>query len=133
MWKDVTFLVKIALWWNNERYFVDTLRNAIYGSFNPEATVLFRKRYQQHNERVQAVIPSERLLIFNVKQGWKPLCEFLGCNIPSTEFPRENVSLANTRKEFANYAAKTKFTIANIFLFSILLFAAIFILKLTFS
>ena len=26
-----------------------------------------------------------------MKQGWKPLCEFLGCEIPDQEFPRQNV------------------------------------------
>jgi len=131
MWKDVTFLVKIALWWNNGQSFADTLHNAIYGSFNPEATVLFRKRYQQHNERVQAVIPAERLLVFNVKQGWKPLCEFLGCDIPSTRFPRENAGqIADTKNCFAQFASKANSTIAYISLFGIVLFAAIFIVRL---
>ena len=63
-----------------------------YGTLRPEFTVLHKKKYREHNERVQAVIPKEKLLIFNVKQGWKPLCEFLGCEIPDEEFPRANVS-----------------------------------------
>jgi len=65
--------------------------NAAFGSLNSKSTVLFKKKYRRHNERVQAVIPKEKLLIYNVKQGWKPLCEFLGCEIPEQEFPRENV------------------------------------------
>ena len=29
--------------------------------------------------------------MYNVKQGWKPLCDFLGCVIPTVAFPHENV------------------------------------------
>ena len=29
-------------------------------------------------ELVKAEIPAERLLVFEVKQGWGPLCHFLG-------------------------------------------------------
>ena len=107
------------------------MHNAIYGCYNPEATALFRKKYRQHNERVQAVIPAERLLGFNLKQGWKPLCEFLGCDIPSTQFPRAHVGHANGKKYAAECAAKVKSTIAYIFLFGVLLFVAVFVVKLT--
>ena len=67
---------------------------AAFGSVNSKSSVLFKKKYREHNERVQAVIPKEKLLIYNVKQGWKPLCEFLGCDVPEVEFPRENVGLS---------------------------------------
>ena len=112
--------MKIALWWNNDEHFLHTSRVAIFGSSTPEATTLFRKKYRQHNERVQNVIPAERLLVFNVKQRWEPLCEFLGFDIPSTQFPRANVGQADTEKIFAEYAAKTKSTITYIFLSGIL-------------
>ena len=71
--------------------FFDDIDMAAYGTLRPESTVLYKKKYREHNERVRAVIPKEKLLIFNVKQGWKPLCEFLGCDIPDQEFPRQNV------------------------------------------
>ena len=29
-------------------------------------------------DQVKAEIPAERLLVFEVKQGWGPLCQFLG-------------------------------------------------------
>ena len=31
-------------------------------------------------EHVKNVVPSDKLLVFNVKQGWEPLCKFL--NVP---------------------------------------------------
>ena len=52
---------------------------------------LLKKRYREHNMRVKQVIPPQQLLVYNVKQGWKPLCEFLECEEPSTPFPHENI------------------------------------------
>lgn len=43
-----------------------------------------------HNEAVKATIPADQLLIYEVKQGWAPLCEFLGVPVPAGEFPRTN-------------------------------------------
>ena len=43
---------------------------------------VLRKTYEGYIEWVQEEIPSERLLTFNVKQGWGPLCEYLGHPIP---------------------------------------------------
>ena len=34
--------------------------------------------YSDWISHVKRSVPPEKLLIFNVKQGWKPLCEFLG-------------------------------------------------------
>jgi hypothetical protein len=39
---------------------------------------------------VVAGVPKERLLVFDVKEGWEPLCAFLGVEAPVTSFPREN-------------------------------------------
>ena len=43
--------------------------------------------YKRHNERVQEVIPADRLLVFNFSDGWAPLAHFLGKPIPDAEFP----------------------------------------------
>jgi hypothetical protein len=45
--------------------------------------------FQRHNDAVAAV-PAERLLVHEVKQGWVPLCEFLGVPVPEEEFPHLN-------------------------------------------
>ena len=47
-------------------------------------------RFHQHNAEVQKTIPPERLLVFDVRQGWKPLCEFLDVCVPDVVFPRVN-------------------------------------------
>ena len=46
--------------------------------------------YTDWNNRVIETVPAEQLLIFNVKEGWKPLCDFLGVPVPDTPFPRVN-------------------------------------------
>jgi len=48
------------------------------------------KAFSAHNEAVQAAIPPAQLLVFRVRDGWGPLCEFLGVPVPAGEFPRSN-------------------------------------------
>lgn len=43
-----------------------------------------------HRQDVIDTVPAERLLIFNAKMGWRPLCEFLGVAVPDTPFPQTN-------------------------------------------
>lgn len=43
-----------------------------------------------HNEAVRATIPAHRLLTYQVKDGWEPLCTFLGVPVPAGPFPRTN-------------------------------------------
>eukprot|EP01112_Ceratiomyxa_fruticulosa_P010680 TRINITY_DN2837_c0_g1_i1.p1 TRINITY_DN2837_c0_g1~~TRINITY_DN2837_c0_g1_i1.p1 ORF type:complete len:255 (-),score=38.43 TRINITY_DN2837_c0_g1_i1:145-909(-) len=46
--------------------------------------------FNKHNEEVKQYVPADRLLIFNVKEGWEPLCKFLGVPVPDRPFPRVN-------------------------------------------
>ena len=46
--------------------------------------------FERHTAEVRRTIPKDRLLVFEVAQGWKPLCEFLDVPIPSVPFPRLN-------------------------------------------
>ena len=46
--------------------------------------------YEQHNAEVRSSIPAQRLLVFDVKEGWAPLCDFLHVPIPAVPFPRLN-------------------------------------------
>ena len=50
------------------------------------------KQYSAHNDKVAATVPAEKLLVFNVKEGWAPLCEFFGKAIPDKPFPFANES-----------------------------------------
>lgn len=46
--------------------------------------------YNHWNEEVKRTVPADRLLVFNVKQGWKPLCDFLNLPEPKQPFPNVN-------------------------------------------
>lgn len=49
--------------------------------------------HRLHNQAVQSNVPHEKLLVFNVKMGWKPLCEFLDVPVPEEPFPNLSVIL----------------------------------------
>ena len=77
---------------SRKRLFVTySVINALVGSANPKSGFILRKRYREHNHRVKSLVPPEKLLVYNVKQGWKPLCDFLGCEVPTIAFPHESI------------------------------------------
>ena len=49
-----------------------------------------RQIYLDHYAHVRAVVPKERLLEFDAAEGWGPLCEFLGHDVPEGPYPRVN-------------------------------------------
>lgn len=53
------------------------------------------QKFHQHNEAVKRVFNTNQLLVFDIADGWKPLCDFLALPIPDEPFPQ-----ANTRREF---------------------------------
>jgi Sulfotransferase domain len=63
-------------------------QGTFHGRFEdkPYATDVF----ERHNEEVKRRVPPERLLVYEVKEGWGPLCEFLGVPEPEEPFPRLN-------------------------------------------
>ncbi len=46
--------------------------------------------FERHNEEVKRRVPPGRLLVYEVKQGWGPLCDFLGVEAPGKPFPHLN-------------------------------------------
>ena len=47
--------------------------------------------YEEQNRKVRELIPADRLLEHSVKQGWKPLCDFLEISeCPTSLFPKTN-------------------------------------------
>ena len=62
-----------------------------------------QRAFTAHNDAVKAAIPAHQLLIFRVKDGWGPLCAFLGVPVPTDPFPR-----TNDRGEFWNRVSGKK-------------------------
>lgn len=46
--------------------------------------------FENRIEEIKRSVPAERLLVYEVKQGWEPLCEFLDVRVPEEPFPRVN-------------------------------------------
>ena len=53
-----------------------------------EASIQFYKDWIQE---VKTSVPNDKLLVFSIKEGWEPLCEFLKVPVPDSQpFPRVN-------------------------------------------
>ncbi|KAJ3299638.1 hypothetical protein HK104_007979, partial [Borealophlyctis nickersoniae] len=47
--------------------------------------------YKEHIEEVKRTVPPDQLLVYDVKEGWEPLCRFLGKSVPvGTPMVHEN-------------------------------------------
>lgn len=59
------------------------------GKFEEKGTAI--AIFNEHIETVKRIVPAERLLVFDVREGWAPLCKFLGVDtIPDEPFPHVN-------------------------------------------
>ena len=70
------------------------LRGFFQASTGKEAEANARRRYLEHYETVRRMVPTEKLLEFRLADGWAPLCEFLGKEVPDVEFPCVNEAAA---------------------------------------
>ena len=61
------------------------------GAFGGAKTDLERmKKFDEWNQSVIDYVPKERLLVYEVKEGWGPLCKFLNHPMPNIPFPYKN-------------------------------------------
>ncbi len=50
------------------------------------------RMYRNHEKSVRDALSPEKLLVFEAGQGWAPLCEFLGCDVPNEDYPHTNTT-----------------------------------------
>jgi hypothetical protein len=86
--------------------------------------------FVRHNEEVKRRVPPEKLLVFEVKEGWGPLCEFLGVEAPDGPFPH-----LNDRDQFPKMMRRQMATalapaIGKTIVAASMLFAALWLLRL---
>ena len=55
-----------------------------------DGTETAKQLYKDYNAEIKKLVPKENLLVFNVKEGWDPLCGFLNERVPDAEFPSRN-------------------------------------------
>jgi hypothetical protein len=63
-------------------------QGTFHGKFEDKAYAI--DVFDKHNEAVKRGVPADRLVVHEVKEGWKPLAEMLGVPEPQSEFPRLN-------------------------------------------
>ena len=72
----------------------------------------------KHNLYVQSIVPKENLLVWQVSDGWEPLCKFLGKEVPEGPIPHDNKT--GDSKFIEEYAWKSKFMKVSYFKFSVI-------------
>jgi hypothetical protein len=78
--------------WSRYLQFVDRMFWGPQGTFaagyaRPEQLI---EQMLAHSEHVKRVVPPERLLVWEVTEGWEPLCAFLGVDVPDGPLPHAN-------------------------------------------
>ena len=129
--------VLCAPWWFPMVSFLDNLHKVIYYGYDPRDKwrainrrgiakdyggwnillndkALAEKRYNERIERIKSIVPKEQLLIFNVKEGWHPLCKFL--NIPKDKVPKEPFPHKNDTKAIKDYVYDSRIQILSGFM-----------------
>ncbi|EME42515.1 hypothetical protein DOTSEDRAFT_73380 [Dothistroma septosporum NZE10] len=81
------FLRNVDSQWREQGAFLSPFYERFHG--DPVAHGL--RVYREHKAVVQRVTePKERLLVYDVNQGWGPLCAFLQQHVPTENFPKTN-------------------------------------------
>ncbi|MEU1055273.1 sulfotransferase family protein [Streptomyces sp. NPDC005876] len=75
---------------------LDVVWNGVFdGRFSDKEYAI--EVFERHIAAVRREIDPKRLLVFEVGQGWEPLCEFLDVPVPDEPFPRSNDQAAFAR------------------------------------
>ena len=67
-------------------------------------------QFERHKQEVIAAIPAPRLLVYDVREGWAPLCAWLEVPVPETPFPHTNSreEMAEIRRTIASQGFDTE-------------------------
>ncbi|CAK8677541.1 unnamed protein product [Clavelina lepadiformis] len=84
--------------WKYYKFFRDTMTCLSGLRMRHPFDLMFVKNEMQN-------CPPEKLFVYDVRQGWEPLCEFLGKEIPDKPFPHENVAGNALEKLMAKHPA----------------------------
>mmetsp|Transcript_55094 Transcript_55094/g.103296 ORF Transcript_55094/g.103296 Transcript_55094/m.103296 type:complete len:273 (-) Transcript_55094:49-867(-) len=95
--RSITYAVMDAGtdWWMQQQFTTDHCwasrawgcRFDKHEGMTAEENATCKGNFTAFYKKAKAIIPPERLLIFNYSDGWGPLCKFLGKPIPDEPFP----------------------------------------------
>ncbi|MFD1674337.1 sulfotransferase family protein [Alicyclobacillus fodiniaquatilis] len=75
--------------WNEGRALLDLLER-FAGTTKWDDPSVMMAAYERHNAKVRSSVPPHRLLEWNAKEGWGPICRALHLPVPNTPFPWVN-------------------------------------------
>ena len=84
----------------------------------PEGKALAIKCFEAHIELVKKLVPPHQLLVFHPKDGYEPLCKFIGVPVPDEPFPHSN-DRENFQKNISKINCYFLETFFEIFIFRI--------------
>ena len=70
--------------------------------------------YEAHNAHVMRVVSPERLLLWNPRDGWEPLCKFLDVPVPDMDVPCVNESAMFERTLMALFVNEFKYVLKRV-------------------
>ena len=70
-----------------------TIDDHLDGALDDEAAMI--AAFEKHSATVKAAFGPDRLLVFQARDGWAPLCSFLGLPVPKDPYPH-----INSKEEF---------------------------------
>lgn len=72
-------------------YMPRLLNNKIKEFLNKKDETFSKRYYNARLEYIKKIVPKEQLLVFDVRDGWNPLCKFLNVPVPKdVPFPNSN-------------------------------------------
>ncbi|KAI0446526.1 hypothetical protein F4803DRAFT_503918 [Xylaria telfairii] len=75
---------------------IQAMHKTVFGLFNVKSkeeitTARARQVYEEYFREIRELVPPERRLEYKIGDGWEPLCDFLGVEVPQgVPFPRGN-------------------------------------------
>lgn len=85
----------IFFWVPSARYLPRLVKSLTYIFYQRHGIVLNDAEsaiavWDRHHAWLEEIVPKEKLVYFNVKEGWEPLCKALKVPVPDMPFPRLN-------------------------------------------
>lgn len=68
------------------------MQGAIFSAFGDRVAdrAFMTDWFVRRNQQIIDALPPERLLVYSAREGWGPLCAFLGVPVPGKPFPKIN-------------------------------------------
>jgi hypothetical protein len=111
-----------TLWWMyhcHQRMMWSRLFRCTDSSLRSGIEVNGKWIYREHCAMIKGLVPQERLLEWNVVDGWEPLCKFLKKEVPKEPFPRTNDAAAFHHRTHDDLDKQGLIAMINMFVFSV--------------